>query len=155
MDDPAPPSPDQRTSDLIPRFDEQGYGAGEIEARRRWIEERTGASLRHIGAGSVPGEEMRGNVENPIGAAQVPIGVAGPLRVAGEHARGTFYVPLATTEGVFACPEGAATVAALQVLRQQEWIQAHERVVLFNTGSGLKYADLLHATPPYWDDRDR
>nr|MDQ3830963.1 pyridoxal-phosphate dependent enzyme [Candidatus Tectomicrobia bacterium] len=58
---------------------------------------------------------------------------------------------LAATEGVFACPEGAATVAALQVLRQREWIQAHERVVLFNTGSGLKYADLLHATPPYWD----
>jgi threonine synthase len=57
---------------------------------------------------------------------------------------------LATTEGVFACPEGAATVAALQLLRRQEWIQTHERVVLFNTGSGLKYADLLHATPSYW-----
>jgi threonine synthase len=58
---------------------------------------------------------------------------------------------LAATEGVFACPEGAATVAALQVLRRQGWIQTHERVVLFNTGSGLKYADLLHATPPYWN----
>jgi threonine synthase len=57
---------------------------------------------------------------------------------------------LASSEGIFACPEGAATVAALQHLRQQGWIQAHERVVLFNTGSGLKYADLLHATPPYW-----
>ena len=42
---------------------------------------------------------MRGNVENPIGAAQVPLGVAGPLLVRGEHAQGTFYVPLATTEG--------------------------------------------------------
>src|SRR5919109_1867230 len=58
---------------------------------------------------------------------------------------------LASAEGIFACPEGAATVAALQVLRQQGWIQADERVVLFNTGSGLKYADLLHATPPYWN----
>jgi threonine synthase len=58
---------------------------------------------------------------------------------------------LATTEGIFACPEGAATVAALRTLRRQDWIQAHERVVLFNTGSGLKYADLLHATPPYWE----
>jgi threonine synthase len=57
---------------------------------------------------------------------------------------------LAASEGVFACPEGAATVAALQSLRQTGWIQAHERVVLFNTGSGLKYAELLHATPPYW-----
>jgi threonine synthase len=57
---------------------------------------------------------------------------------------------LAGLEGIFACPEGAATVAAVQHLRRQGWIQAHERVVLFNTGSGLKYADLLHATPPYW-----
>jgi hydroxymethylglutaryl-CoA reductase (NADPH) len=99
MGDPAPPSPEGRASDLIPRFDEQGYGAGEIEARRRWIEERTGARLRHVGSVSVAGEQLRGNVENPIGAAQVPLGVAGPLRVEGEHARGTFYVPLATTEG--------------------------------------------------------
>jgi threonine synthase len=59
---------------------------------------------------------------------------------------------LAAMEGIFACPEGAATVAALRTLRQQGWIRAHERVVLFNTGSGLKYADLLHATPPYWKD---
>jgi threonine synthase len=58
---------------------------------------------------------------------------------------------LATTEGIFACPEGAATLAALQTLRQQGWIQPHERVVLFNTGSGLKYADLLHASPLYWE----
>ncbi len=58
---------------------------------------------------------------------------------------------LATNEGIFACPEGAATLAALQVLRQREWVQAHERVVLFNTGSGLKYADLLQATPSYWN----
>jgi hypothetical protein len=28
-------------------------------------------------------------------------------------------------------------------------------VVLFNTGSGLKYADLLHVTPPYWPGPDR
>jgi hydroxymethylglutaryl-CoA reductase (NADPH) len=42
---------------------------------------------------------MRGKVENPIGAAQVPLGIAGPLLVHGEHAQGTFYVPLATTEG--------------------------------------------------------
>jgi len=57
---------------------------------------------------------------------------------------------LATQEGIFACPEGAATVAALDALCRQGWVQPHERVVLFNTGSGLKYADLLHGTAPYW-----
>ncbi len=42
---------------------------------------------------------LTGNVEQFIGVAQVPIGVAGPLLVNGEHAQGEFYVPLATAEG--------------------------------------------------------
>ena len=46
---------------------------------------------------------------------------------------------LARMEGIFAAPEGAATLAALKELIQQRWIQPDERIVLFNTGSGLKY----------------
>jgi hydroxymethylglutaryl-CoA reductase (NADPH) len=42
---------------------------------------------------------MRGNIENPVGAAQMPLGVAGPLLIKGTNAQGVFYVPLATTEG--------------------------------------------------------
>ena len=48
---------------------------------------------------------------------------------------------LGRLEGIFAAPEGAATLAALQKLVEQKWIQPEERVVLFNTGSGLKYLD--------------
>lgn len=46
---------------------------------------------------------------------------------------------LAHSEGVFAAPEGAATVAAARQLAQQGWLHPAERVVLFITGSGLKY----------------
>ena len=46
---------------------------------------------------------------------------------------------LARAEGIFAAPEGAATLAALIVLRQTAWIEPDERVVLFNTSTGLKY----------------
>jgi hydroxymethylglutaryl-CoA reductase (NADPH) len=42
---------------------------------------------------------LPGNVENFTGVAQVPLGVAGPMTINGEHAQGDFYVPLATTEG--------------------------------------------------------
>ena len=42
---------------------------------------------------------MRGNIENPIGTIQMPLGIAGPLLIHGDHARGVFYIPLATTEG--------------------------------------------------------
>jgi len=46
---------------------------------------------------------------------------------------------LAATEGIFAAPEGAATLAAFKHLLAKDWIQSSEKVVLFNTGSGLKY----------------
>lgn len=42
---------------------------------------------------------MRGNVENFIGVAQVPMGIVGPVEVHGDFATGTFHVPFVTTEG--------------------------------------------------------
>lgn len=89
----------RRPVELVPRFRGQGYTDDEMARRRAWVEEKTGARLPQVGAGTVPAAEMRGNVENPIGTVQMPLGVAGPLLVRGEHADGTFYVPLATTEG--------------------------------------------------------
>lgn len=50
---------------------------------------------------------------------------------------------LARMEGIFAAPEGAATLAALKQLILQGWVQPEEKIVLFNTGSGLKYLDHL------------
>ncbi|MCE4612513.1 MAG: hydroxymethylglutaryl-CoA reductase (NADPH) [Desulfurococcales archaeon] len=69
-------------------------------ARRRFLEEETGSMLSSIASTILDFEELVGrNIENPIGAVQIPIGVAGPLKVNGDYARGEFFVPLATTEG--------------------------------------------------------
>jgi hydroxymethylglutaryl-CoA reductase (NADPH) len=84
---------------LVPRFTGQGYTDAQVRERRAWIEQQTGVQLPLVGACAIPAEAMRGNIENPIGSVQMPLGVAGPLLVNGEHAQGTFYVPLATTEG--------------------------------------------------------
>jgi threonine synthase len=48
---------------------------------------------------------------------------------------------LAYLEGIFAAPEGAATVIAARKLAACGWIKPEETVVLFNTGSGYKYAE--------------
>jgi threonine synthase len=45
---------------------------------------------------------------------------------------------VAAVEGMLLCPEGAATIAAAAVLRENGWIRAGERVLTINTGSGLK-----------------
>jgi threonine synthase len=46
-------------------------------------------------------------------------------------------------EGTFACPEGGATLAGLEVLMGQGWVSPQERIVIFNTGTGLKYPEAL------------
>ena len=48
---------------------------------------------------------------------------------------------LGKIEGIFAAPEGSATLAALNKLVEQKWVHPEEKIVLFNTGSGLKYLD--------------
>jgi hydroxymethylglutaryl-CoA reductase (NADPH) len=83
----------------VPRDPEKDYTDELAERRRAFVREQTGADLRNVGRYSLDPAALPGNVENFVGVAQVPIGVAGPLLVDGEHARGEFYVPLATTEG--------------------------------------------------------
>jgi threonine synthase len=55
---------------------------------------------------------------------------------------------LATREGIFACPEGAATLSAAIKLLRNGWIKPDERVVLLNTGTGLKYPETVKIEPP-------
>ncbi len=85
--------------DRVPRDATHDHTAAMAAARREFIRERTGASLDAVGSATIDPTTLPGNIENYIGCAQVPIGVAGPLVIHGEHARGSFYVPLATTEG--------------------------------------------------------
>jgi len=58
---------------------------------------------------------------------------------------------LAATEGLFAAPEGAATYAAFKQLVAENFLHPSDRVVLFNTGSGLKYPELVTADFPVVD----
>lgn len=54
---------------------------------------------------------------------------------------------VAAAEGAFVCPEGAAAFAAARELRKNNWIKAGERVVVLNTGAGIKYPDTISSTP--------
>jgi threonine synthase len=58
-----------------------------------------------------------------------------------EAAIRSAWAQMASATGVFVAPEGAATLAALHRLQADGLVQADERIVLFNTGSGLKYLE--------------
>jgi hydroxymethylglutaryl-CoA reductase (NADPH) len=83
----------------IPRSEVDDYDRDAIGRRRELIEGRNGAHLQHLVHYSFDPHITKGNCENFVGVAQVPIGLAGPLLVHGEHAQGEYLIPLATTEG--------------------------------------------------------
>jgi threonine synthase len=62
--------------------------------------------------------------------------IARAMRVAGER------------EGMLVCPEGGAALAAAGKLRSSGWIAPNDEVVVFNTGTGLKYAESLQGDSP-------
>ncbi|MBT7914743.1 threonine synthase, partial [Candidatus Bathyarchaeota archaeon] len=58
---------------------------------------------------------------------------------------------ISRTEGLFVCPEGAATMSALKRMLAEGSVDKNEKVVLFNTGSGLKYTGLFDIKSPVVD----
>jgi len=71
-----------------------------IAIRRNALEEITGTRFENIQHYTLDAEAAtKRNIENMIGAVQIPLGIAGPLKINGEFAQGDFYLPLATTEG--------------------------------------------------------
>ena len=55
----------------------------------------------------------------------------------------TWIKTVASLEGMFFCPEGAATLSALQALFDDGSLLRSERILILNTGSGLKYLELV------------
>ena len=71
-----------------------------LDIRREFIERHSNCKLEKMADYTLDMEmAMAKNIENPIGTIQIPIGVAGPVKINGEHAKDDFFVPLATSEG--------------------------------------------------------
>jgi hydroxymethylglutaryl-CoA reductase (NADPH) len=83
----------------VPRDREDDYTREAARTRQGFVREHTGVELEHVSGYTFDPAILTGNVEQFVGVAQVPIGLAGPLLVNGEHAQGEFYVPMATAEG--------------------------------------------------------
>lgn len=83
----------------IPRDDQDDYSAEIIRQRQVFLEQYAGKKIEHLSHYSFDPHITQGNVEHFTGVAQIPVGIAGPIQINGEHAQGEFIVPMATTEG--------------------------------------------------------
>ncbi len=85
------------------------------EIRRQFIEQYSEVTLNHIGNYSLDMETAsKRNIENPIGVVQLPVGIAGPLKINGDYCNREVMVPLATSEGalVASINRGASTITS-------------------------------------------
>ena len=149
--------------------DDSNWSEPMVAARQRFMEEQTGRALPQLRASAIDPALVRGNTENFTGMLHVPVGVAGPLVVCGEFARGPYYVPLATTEGTLVASAsrgmalmaavGGATVTVSESRMQRaplfelpsareardfrDWVLAHERQLREVAESTSRHARLL------------
>ena len=86
-------------SDKLPRNPADDLNPSIIKARQDFVSTFTETVPEKVFNYSLDTTSIKGNIEHFVGAAQIPIGIAGPLQVNGEHAKGEFLIPMATTEG--------------------------------------------------------
>jgi len=83
----------------IPNGARDSYSQEAIEERLSWLEKLSEKEYVHIRNNCFTPRQLPGNIENYIGAVQVPVGIAGPLLVRGSAINGYTPLPVATTEG--------------------------------------------------------
>ena len=94
-------SSDEKTSNVLSEFKRlrKLYDRNSILRKAELLSQILGFPLKHIKGCTYDTSFFKGNIENAIGAIQIPLAVAGPLAIKGKHAVGDFWVPMATTEG--------------------------------------------------------
>ena len=144
------------------KFHEAGVVLGNENAgalaRRLALEKMYGVTLSSIGSTILDFEELVGrNIENPIGAVQVPVGVIGPLRIEGDYARGDYYVPLATTEGalVASVNRGAKAITLSGGVRTKILFDGMSRAPAIWTPSIVEAVRLVKWVEEHFDEIKR
>ncbi|WP_256402360.1 hydroxymethylglutaryl-CoA reductase (NADPH) [Halorubrum salinum] len=177
MTDPSPASLADRVRDGDVRFheiEEHADADTAAAARRRLVAETADADADALGEYAFDAADAHGsNIENMIGAVQVPMGVAGPVAIDGGALSGERYLPLATTEGALVASinrgcsvvtdAGGATARVTKsgmtrapVFRVRdvaeaealvEWVRDSEDVLREAAESTTSHGELLDVTP--------
>ncbi len=163
----------------VPHHPTDNYEKSFVEKRRKWLIEKTGVECRHISNFTFDPGEVKGNIENFVGVAHVPIGIVGPIKLQGEFADGVFYVPFATTEGamVSTYQRGAIAMAKsggaktliikdenhlepvflfediIQANTFLKWVESNFEKIKVEAESTTAHGKLIHITPYVFGSR--
>jgi len=134
----------------IPRHPEDDHGATATSERRALCETVAGRALPYLAGAPVPSTVAEGNIENLVGYAQVPVGIAGPFTVDTTAGRREVYVPMATTEGAMV----ASYSRGMRVMNEAggararvvaEGLSQHPILVYANSAGALAAAEVTGA----------
>lgn len=154
----------------IPRHPEDDFKEEIINQRRKFLADFTSRQPQHLPHPTYDPHVLEGNCEHFVGVAQVPLGIAGPIKIRGSHAKGSFLVPLATTEGTLVasynrgikllnkCGGVQCTVqeeamqrapcfvvgSALEAVEFKEWLQENLKEIRRQAESTTSHGKLLH-----------
>jgi len=119
----------------------RGIGKSDVDERRNAVEKLTGTKLDNISKYSFDPADAAKNIENMIGVTQIPLGFAGPVTVCGDHAKGDFIIPMATTEGalVASVSRGMSVISASGGAKVRIFKDAMTRAPVFRV-NGIEHA---------------
>lgn len=138
----------------LPKIPARGlYTEQARQQRLVFAREQTGARLADVEQTRLDPRKLVSNIEAFIGTVEVPVGLAGPLHIKGEHAVGLFYTPMATSEGALlaSATRGAIALSRSGGVTTRVISQRMMRVPLFAFGcmqQALFFADWVQAQCP-------
>ncbi|MFZ3184178.1 MAG: phosphotransferase [Pseudomonas sp.] len=131
----------------LPKVPARGlYTEQARQERLAFARAQTGASLREVEQTRLDPRALVSNIEAFIGSVEIPVGLAGPLHIKGEHADGLYYAPMATSEGALlaSATRGATALSRAGGVTARVIGQRMMRVPLFGFASmpqALFFAD--------------
>ncbi|MDP3921715.1 MAG: response regulator [Candidatus Omnitrophota bacterium] len=91
--------PTEESEEMVLKKIRKSYEPADVQKKASILSKKLNVPLQHIKGCTYDTNHFKGNIENPIGIVQIPLGLIGPLAINGNHAKGDFWVPLATSEG--------------------------------------------------------
>lgn len=140
-----------RSSELSASIPDRGLYSEEARLNRlRFLREKSELALESLERMRIEAESLRGNIENMVGAVEIPIGVAGPLIVNRRGEEAVLYAPIATTEGalVSSISRGARAATLCGGITVRAIRQRMTRAPMFEFSSideAIRFADFIQA----------